>query len=258
MKFTNHKYLTIGLVLSAALIVSSSSGTIGAVPPDQNSRVGEAVKVQDGATSKQYKRISKESKLQSELQEKYKSAFNRLLEDCSNWRPNTGNPKPIDTTCENLTQKMRIARTNMTKQDALVSELGDTIINSSERRKRLPLPTDAETLKINQVRIDNETKLVKEFDREFENTLNPILGNCRKGMNEDPVIPKPSDAVCKDLTEKVRTAGNRLIEQAELLEKLKDELPLAARKDQMPQCDGFYLPSGTFISLPDCPLGGVP
>ena len=274
MKFTNRKNLMISLVFSATLIVSSSSEMIGAVPQNQNSRVGEAVEDtansegvgdtansegEDAANSKWSKRISKESKLQSELQEKYKSAFNRLLADCSNWQRNPGSLKSIDTVCEDLTQKMRIARTNMTKQDVLVSKpTGNTILNFSEHQKRLPLPMNAETLKRNQVRIDNETKLMQEFDREFNNTLDPILGNCRRSMDEDSAMPKPSESVCKNLTEKVRNAGSKLIEQAELLKKLMNELPLAARKDQMPQCDGFYLSSGTFISLPDCPPREVP
>ena len=58
--------------------------------------------------------------------------------------------------------------------------------------------------------------------------------------------------------QKFKMTGNIMLEQGDLVEQLRDELPVAARKDEPPRCEGFYLPSGTFISLPNYPLGGVP
>jgi hypothetical protein len=115
---------------------------------------------------------------------------------------------------------------------------------------------DAATLKKNQARIEKEIKLRNFLQGMQDNALGRLLGSC--GQSRNPAIPKPSESVCEKLMQKFETAGSLMLKQGDLVKNLVDELPVAARKGVPPLCEGFYLPSGTFITLPDCPPGEMP
>lgn len=277
MRLMNRKSVTISLALSAALIVSSSPGITGAVPKSHNNSKSVITLTPLNPARQESRKndkmdeveIDKEGSLLVELQEKYERAFNLILEQCSDWQPSLESPKSIDTVCKDLAQKMRVAGTKMTAQSELMfkhrkeaslatGEFQPPRVPARPHRKRVAVPMDAATLKKNQVRIEKEIKLRDFFQGVQDNALGRLLGNCGESIHRNPAIPKSSDAVCEQLGEKMKIVGNIMLEQGDLVSRLMDELPVAARKDNTPQCDGFYLPSGTFITLPDCPPSEVP
>lgn len=260
MRLINHKSIIIGIMLPIALIASVSPGLTV-------------------TTAKEMKLVPKQLELQYQLyresDEKYKNTFNRLLEQCSDWLPSPRSPKSLDTICENLAQKMNLAGNEMIKQGQLVKKTrveneplrSPSVQKNPEpparsparpHRKRVAVPMDTATLKKNQVRIEKEIKLQNFFQGIQGNALGHLLGNCSESIHRTPAIPKSSESVCKELMQKFKTIGSLMLEQGDLVENLVDELPVAARKGYTPQCEGFYLSSGTFITLPDCPPGGRP
>jgi hypothetical protein len=225
-----------------------------------------------GMTITAPKQLELQYQFRRELDEKYTNIFNHLLGQCRYWRPSPGNPKSIDTICKNLVQKMNLAGIELIKQDQLIEKIrAENEPPRSSRvqeipepprpparphRKRVAVPMDAATLKKNQARIEKEIKLRNFFQGMQDNALGRLLGSC--GQSRSPAIPKPSESVCEELMQKFETAGSLMLKQGELVKNLVDELPVAARKGVPPLCEGFYLPSGTFITLPDCPPGEMP
>ena len=251
MRLTNHKSVIIGIMLPVVLMTSGRPGLTGTVAKPLDL---------------QYQR-------QRELNEKYENAFNRLLGQCGDWQRSLGSPKSIDTICENLAEKMNLTGTELIKQDQLVEKSraenepprftgiqeipGPPETPARPHRKRVAVPMDAATLKKNQLRIEKEIKLRNFFQGVQDNSLGRLLENCGESIHRNPAIPESSESVCEELMQRLKTTGSIMLEQGDLVEKLRDELPVAVRKDSTPRCEGFYLPSGTFITLPDCPPGEV-
>jgi hypothetical protein len=245
----NHKSIVIGIMLPIALIASSRPGLTITAP----------------------KQLELQYQFRRELDEKYTNIFNRLLGQCRDWRPSPRNQK-INTICKNLVQKMNLAGTELIKQGQLIEKIraenepprssrvqeipGPPEAPARPHRKRVAVPMDAATLKKNQARIEKEIKLRNFLQGMQDNALGRLLGSC--GQSRNPAIPKPIESVCEELTQKFETAGSVMLKQGDLVKNLVDELPVAARKGFPPGCEGFYLPSGTFITLPDCPPGKIP
>jgi hypothetical protein len=230
MKLTLRQHSTIGFALATALMLGSSPGIVAAAPSRSSQTSNKTVQAQaDQAPQRQ-----------AELRKQYQAAFNRLLGQCNQWQPHPERPKPIDNTCRNLVQNLSTAGAKIIKQPS---------------PKRIRTPVDAATLTRNQAIIDRETKQFELLHQMHGRNLDEVLGLCGEGFNPDPAMPQPNDAACNKLMQKFIVGSNVRGEQELLVQRLKAKLPAPARQDEAVYCEGFYLASGTFISLPACPRG---